>query len=456
MESLLAFYQCLVALALGAMIIVQAKRGTVPIFAARNFFYFGVLIFQLISAALAFTIQDYWQMGVGDPAGTGVKFSLILTTFIILFELVYRSGWFSFGLVRKLQTNFSIPSDRVMMAAAVTLVLLAVLFRFVFVYVPVFSALAGIIGTSLATAASGLICWIWARNLTNPLYVMVGAGVIGTAIVVTTFQAFGRRDLLSVMSCCLWGAYHGYFKYVPLRRSFIPLTVVAGCGMIMVAAFTAARSHENTKLSQAEMNSRILNADIKTGVIDLLSGQYAAPISMWLIESRPSPFAYSTLHSLKYAATNIIPRVYYDSKPVALGLTMVPEAGLDEGRGEGFTVGPGLVGHIWNDNPYLALPLYAILLGVILHVMDKIIALQPSHPLVVLPVGGALGDLIAIARGETGYYIFRTVAGVIVVYIALRVFTKLLMGSAATQGPPPSVEPDEESLNAGDGYGETA
>jgi uncharacterized membrane protein len=226
--------------------------------------------------------------------------------------------------------------------------------------------------------------------------------------------------------------------------------------MVLVAAFTAARSHDNMKLSQAEMNSRMLNADIKSGILDLLSGQFAGALSLWLIESRPSPFAYDTLHSFRYAATNVIPRIIYEDKPNALGITMVPEAGLDQGRGEGFTVGPGLIGHIANDNPWIALPFYAVLIGVILHVMDKLIKLQPFHPLAVIPVGGAMGDLTAIARGELGLYIFRTVMGVIVVYIMLRVCAKLFMGSAASEQHRLLNEQDDEEVTASENYGEVA
>ncbi|HYE60888.1 MAG TPA: hypothetical protein VD997_02735 [Phycisphaerales bacterium] len=425
---MLAFIHVLLAIGLLAMVIVQAKRGTVPMMSARNFFFFGVFIFQIVSAALSFSLEDYWETPVGDPDSTGLKYTVVLILFILLFNEVYKRGWFAFRLPQRLQTKLPIPTDGAMIGMAFVLVVFGAISRFLLVYIPVFGAMAGIIATAFAAAGSGLVCWVWARKLMNPLYAMAAIIVIGAAFVVATNKAFGRRDLLSVVIGCMWGAFHGYFRYVPLRRSIIPLGLVAGCGLVVVAAFTASRSSENKQLSQSELNSRMLNADLKAGVIDLLSGQYAAAISMWLIESRPNSFPYDTLHSFRYFATNPIPRVWYEDKPVALGLSMVPEVGLNEGKADGFTVGPGLIGHIWNDNPWLALPFYAIVLGVIMHILDKAVELQPGHPIAIIPVGGALGDLIAIPRGELGLYMFRTVCGVFMAWLMLRLLARLVAG----------------------------
>jgi hypothetical protein len=455
MQSLLAVIQIVLGFTLVSMVLVQGHNRTVPILSARNFFYFGLSIFQITSAAIAFWFEDYWETPVGDPAKIGSIYTSALITFLIIFEVVYRTGWFSFGLPRKLMTRFRVPTDAAMLTLSTVLIGFALLCKFVLIYIPVFGVLSALMATALAAAAAGIFCWTAPKRLFNPAVITVGVFVLGAAFVVGTYQAFGRRDILSVMTGCLWGAYHGHYKYLPLRRSLIPLASVAGVGVLVLAAFTAARSHDNTKLSQGEMNTRMAQADLKAGLIDLLSGQYAAGNSMWLIQSRPESFPYDTLHSLRYATTQIIPRDWYPGKPVALGLTMVPEAGMNVNRGDSFTLGPGLMGHVFNDNPWVALPLYPIILGVILHIFDRLLRYQPSNPFIVIPIGGALGECIALARGEFGLYLFRLVLSTITVYLAMVIIGRLVM-SRNWREQADELPPDDQVAEETLAYGEVA
>lgn len=426
MEPLLAFANVLLGLAIIAMILLQAHRGTVPLLSARTVFYFGLVIFQVNSAVTCFAFRDYWETNVGDPVRAGVIFTTCLVLFIVIFEVVYRTGWLSFNVPRRLATRFAPPADTTLLALSIASGTLAIVLRFVLIYIPVFNVLFGLLATPFATASAALFCWVWSKRVTNPALWVFGAFILGSAFLVSSYQSVSRRDLLSVATGCLWGAYHGHFRYVSWRRSIVPLATIAGAGMVLLAAFTATRSQADMQRSQSERNSLLAKADLKSGLTDLFGGQYCAPISLWLIETRPDQYPYDTLHTLRYAVTNVIPRDYYPGdKPVALGQTMVPEAGLNVGR-EGFSVGPGLMGHIFNDNPWLALPLYAIVLGVILHIFDRLPRLQPGNPFVVIPVGAALGELVAISRGEMGLYIFRTVMGCMATYVGLFALVWLL------------------------------
>ncbi len=442
MEPLLALMNIVLGGIIVAVVATQAKHGTVPLLSARNFFLMGVMLFQVISATVSFATQDYWEAYLGNPGRTGLIFTGALSLFLVLFHIVYTRGWFTFNLPVKLMTRFRVPSESTILGLSIAMGVLGLVCRFGLIYIPVFGVLAGMLANLFSSASAALLCWNWAKRLANPVYITAGVFILGAAFVVATYHAYGRRDLLTLMAACLFSAYRSHFRYLPLRKSLVPLGAIAAVGVLLLAAFTAARSAENAELSQKEMNSRMANADLKAGLLDLLSGQYAAACSMWLVESRPNSYPYNTLHSLRYAVTNIIPREYYPGdKPTGLGLTMVPEASMNINRGDTFSVGPGLVGHIFNDNPWIALPLYALLLGAIMHICDKLLVLQPDNPFIVIPVSCALGEFIAIPRGEMGLYSFRSVFGIGAVYVGMAVMAKVMMGSGWKYVPADEAEP---------------
>ena len=151
------------------------------------------------------------------------------------------------------------------------------------------------------------------------------------------------------------------------------------------------------------------------GALQLLGGQDAAANSMWVIENRPEPYPYDTLASLEYFLAHPIPRVIWDDKPLGLGTVMVKQS-METGVGEGFSLGPGLIGHIVNDNPWIALPLYAILLGAWLRILDDLLVRFAYQPYLVLPLGIELGEIMGLPRGELGFFAFRAIAGMAFAY----------------------------------------
>ena len=78
-----------------------------------------------------------------------------------------------------------------------------------------------------------------------------------------------------------------------------------------------------------------------------------------------------------------------------------------QGVPEGYNIGPGILGHCANDNPWIALPLYAVLLALFLRLLDELLIVHPNNPFVVLPVGAAIGQLLGLARGETATFLFH-------------------------------------------------
>jgi hypothetical protein len=168
---------------------------------------------------------------------------------------------------------------------------------------------------------------------------------------------------------------------------------------------------------------------------------------MWAIENHPEPVPYDTLASLVYFVVHPIPRMLWEDKPVGLGSLMVKQATVS-GKGEEYSLGPGLVAHIVNDNPWISLPLYAILLGAGLRILDDLLKRFPNQPYVVLPLGIELGEIIGLPRGELGLFLFRAVSGMACAYFGTILVAKLLRTLGFSSYTPESSDPqapDEEA-----------
>ena len=81
--------------------------------------------------------------------------------------------------------------------------------------------------------------------------------------------------------------------------------------------------------------------------------------------------------------------------------------------------------------------------------LDDRAAALPDNPFAVIPSGIALGEIIAIPRGELGLFYFRTLLAVVSVTIAMRVMAKILAASGvhiqAADGAPLSGHPEPET-----------
>jgi hypothetical protein len=426
MEFILAMYFSVLAVVIGAVVLLRVSRGE-PLLSTLHFFFAGFIIFQLTSAALALGFQHYGEIPVADPAYAGTWYAVLVTIFLVIFAVGWKTKALTFGLQNKIGTKQPVPTSATMMALAWGILGTAAFFRFVLAFIPVFSALALIIAAALASAAVAIGAWAWARHWANPAFVALFAVLLVTTIAMVIYQNFGRRDVTSVLIAAAWGAFHGHFKTISFRRAFFPFVAISVFGMVTIAAFTSTRTEKIVQMSFQETFTRLFSANIVTGLVDMAAGQECAVYSMYLVEGRPEIEPYNHLHSLSYAATALVPRIVWENKPVPLGLTMVPELGITK-KSEGYNVGPGLIGHILNDNPYICLWLYPLLLAAMLRIFDDLVKKFHDNPFIVVPVGVALGEITALARGELGLFLFRTVVAVISAYLLMWITARIMVG----------------------------
>lgn len=441
------------ALMLSLSIIGGIVRGIIrdrAIVTTRNAFLAGLLLFQVNAMILPLATDQFGEIGPTHPQFSGTVMLGMLIAFTACFWVIYNKGWFRLGLQNKLGTTLPIPSDKAIMIMAVLLLVSMIIFRLVLIYIPFFNILALIIAPGLGAGACAAICWVWARNIRNPVITAMTVAIVLTAFSLAIYQQFGRRDALSVLAACLWGAFHGGLKNVNFRRAAIPFAIVGGIAFLTVAALTSSRTEKSVDLTVGQLFQRLFSADLVVGILGVVGGSDAGPISMWVVENRSDPSTWEFLHSVKYCGTMAFPRAIWDQyfstpKPLAFGFTMIAEVGVT-GKAPAFNVGPGLVGHMMNDNPLFAFPLYTIIIAAGLRLLDDRVNQDPNNPFAVIPVGCALGEIMALARGELGLFMFRTIVVITSAWIAVWLIGKVLVMAGAVPRPASAFEEEPDPL----------
>lgn len=423
-EGFLNFGFILLSLFLIALIGVQGLRRTVPFISVRNLFLAGFIVFQLVSASVVLTTQDFDLFRVSDLPRAASILLMLCVLFILIFLIATRWRFPAEFLLRRIPSRGSAPNFVSLAVLSGMALATGILFKNILIYVPVFGVLSNIIGSGLLAAAVGLAAWAVAPRMLNPVALALFFGVLLVAAISAMHLSYGRRDLLTVLLAAIWGAYHGHWRHLGRTREMAMLFLICFGAIFLLAAVTVTRSKQ---IGGAEMLNRIASVrgeQLEYGLAATFSGQLTARNSLWVIEHFPEPYDYKPFDTLLYTIVHPIPRAIWEGKPSGLGWEMTNE--YAKIGYAGFTVGPGVIGHIWADNPWLSLVPYAILFAALCRTMDEIVLRRPYNPFIVVAFGAALGQVIAIPRGDVGLFLFRTFSAVFFTLVAMVIVTKFL------------------------------
>jgi len=432
------------------MVLFQYVRQRVDILSLRNLFLLGFIIFQSNNAARVMWIEYFGEYPVVDPQTTGLKFVFMSVLFLAVFLAAYHSGIFVSKFAASRAKAYRTPSVTSMLTLAVVFVMSGVLCRMVLAKLPVplFPQVFMPIGSGLVFVAVAIAGGSWAPRAFNPVVGGIAAAIVVMAMI-PIIGDFSRREILGLSMAFLWGAYHAHWKFLSPGAALMRLAAVGAAGAMLLAAHTAIRgAFIGKQVPIGEVVRMLMGAQIRDGATDLASGQDAGAISMWLIETRPGQYEYDTLHTARLLFTHPVPRMVYPEKPIALAQMVPKQSGSIAFKAETYNVGPGIIGHIANDNPWLALAPYAIFLGLFLRLLDDLVKWNAANPFVLLPIGVGLGQIVALARGETGHFLFMGMLNMLGAYIAMQLFVRLMTTFGFT------MRYDEFAQDTGDEWGD--
>lgn len=426
MATLIAIILVFIAIWLIALMLFQGLSGRAEFLSVRNFFLLGFIVFQLVSGALAIVGPRTRDFGLVGMPTTAMIYLFMVTVFLGIFLVAYQRGWLVHRLANYIPVGTAEPAAASMLTLAFVFLGVGVFFRVVLIQIPVVAPAFFMMGSALLAVAAGMSAWVWAGRMFNPVLAVAMVVITGIALAGVLHTDFGRRAILGVVGCVGWGAYHGSWKHLGPRRVVVLLGGAGLGALVLVAAFTAARDSSNRDRSLGQAVTAVRGANVKEGVRLLLTGQDAGRNSMWLLENYPERYPYDTLHTARYFLTLGIPREFYENKPEALGRTAVAQANADRKRASNYSIGPGLIGHMATDNPFLALPIYALFGALFMSLLDRLIAIHPTNPFVILPIGTTLGQFVGLARGETGLFLFQAFMGITAAWVLMFMCAKVL------------------------------
>ena len=415
----LAFVLCM-------MMLKQGLSQSINFLSARNLFFLGFIVYQLVNPANALRTENFTFFHVANPESAGKTFLLYVYLFTGVFLLSYHKLQPSRLLARKFPAPQREADDSFFLGLAVSLVLLGLAFRFFGVYIPVLRVASTNMSIALAAVSCGIAGWVWGNRPLNPFVVGVTVLIVGLSFVICMTGIFSRRPLIGIALGLAWGAYHRRARYmnpVKLLAVVSPLLLFA---VVVVGAYTAIRTNKVNSVTTAEATARKMGqADIAAGIKDIFGGQTTGSASLWAIEQWPDKLDYRPLFSLRYMAYWYVPRDLWPEKPVPLSKEVASLARADYMNRKRITVPPGVVGYSAAEGGVLAIIVYALFFGQLFRFIDELIRLNPLNPFVILPAGCATGQMLGMARGDIAIFTNLIVLGFISSFALLYVASKM-------------------------------
>ena len=421
----MVYVSLLLLLALSAVIVTimvrDSLRGRVEVFSARNTFLFGILLFQSVSASISLLADDYGQVYLQSPGVTSLIYTGMLTAFLVIFFYTYSKGPWVVRLANRQSTPHD-ASDTGLLLCAFAAVGIGLLLRFVLGTIPIIGVLTIQLAAGCFAVACGLAGWAWGRRPANLAVVAAAVLLLIVCVAALLAYTFGRREVLGVLLTFVWALFYARWRHSGASLLIARTIVFGSIGFVFLTFFTAARRGDEANRTAMEYFvafTQVSGSEIAESVFALTNGQQAGSNSMWLIETHPKDFPYDTLHSLGYYVTHPIPRVTWESKYEPLGQTMVKDARIAR-MAEEFSLGPGIIGHIANDNPWIALPVYAFILGLVMRFIDQRVQRYIDDPFIVVTLGAGLAQILAMPRGEVGLFAFQLTAAIAGGWLVMR------------------------------------
>tara|TARA_A100000171_G_scaffold49585_2_gene58975 strand:- start:1750 stop:3168 length:1419 start_codon:yes stop_codon:yes gene_type:complete len=426
MIAVLIIGYVLLAITIISLMIKDAVQERSYLLSVRNIFLIGFLVFQVTSPLYPLSTGLNGQFDLADPVRSGSEILVSGAVFFGLFYLLYPRLPLMRKVVRVLPVTKFNPGPSLCIAISIALTVTAVLLHFG-VNVPLIGVLARFLAISFSAIACGLVAWVWAPRLYNPAYAMLTLGVLAVNSLNVITGAFGRRELVAVLGCFLWGMFYSWWRQFDPRRAIAIMVIVGLAPTLLLALYTSARaSAEHDRTASEHVQAMLSEGSVSEGMMMLLSGQNAGGVSLWCAENFPENFDRRPLFTMRYVMMYPVPRAIWRDKPQTLSKQLPYFANMVKVHKDRLTIGPGILGHASAEGGWYALVIYAIILAYVCRFFDEMLLKGVHNPLIVLPVGSALGQVLGLPRGETGVFLFILVFSVIGSYVALVIVSKIL------------------------------
>ncbi len=390
-------------------VVADYYRGRHPLFSHRNLLLISLAFFQCLSAVTNLRYGMRWQ-GVAISQGSMVRFAAGLVLFTVLFLVVYRwrrPGEWLASLVPTRSPSKTILPILFVLGVALTFGLES---RFALIPLPEpLRTLALPVGRGLCCFSIILLLWVWNEHRLNAAAWLVCPALIMIVLLSLLRGEFGRRAVLSGVLAVAWGMYYFRWQFKTAIMNTPKYAVWGLAIVLLIGGVTAIRSR---KAETYSLRYRIF------AVIDAISLEEARNLfysdtfasSVYAIERYTSDLRPQPFHSTLYTLAHPIPRAIWPDKPISLAEILNDVVTVKTLKQ--FNWGPGLMGHAWHEGGLLFVGYFALVFGLLYGAVDRRLMQQASNPYFVAVSGAALGQVIAMARGDIGFFMVNWIYGV--------------------------------------------
>ena len=434
------------SIAVGVVAVADYLRGRVEALSLRNVSLLGFLIFMVWSAHVGLRFDPNSSYMLADPTGTVFKWLLWCALFLLLYLIAYRMGFGSKAIARILPAPTATIGPVSAWPLIAMLTGLGLLLKIV--PIPLIGVLTTMTAVGLASVSAGIAGWVWGPRLFNPVFALLGGVTVLANAYVANYGEFGRRPLVSVGACLIWGMYYSSFRTMRLPSMAGRIALVAIPPMILFGLYSSVRSWDT--IGTTAVVTEMFTQGDATQSLREVGEQDTARIGQWLMEYTERG-AYETrpLFSIAYFFMYPIPRDFFGvlgyEKPYPISTQMADlsnRQGVKRGA-TGVTNPAGIVGNTFAEGGLIAIVAYAIAGAFIFRLGDEFVRRNVSSAFLVLPVGASLGQVLGIPRGESSVFMFHFV------WTSISVTVLMLMASAViTRVFPQLVAADQNTLDS--------
>lgn len=410
MQTVVAIISAVLLVILCGVALVQYYRGLHPLFSHRNLFLFSVAFFQCLSAITNVFFGMRWQ-GVEITTASYVRFTLGLVLFVALFFLIYNWRGPVEWLARHIPTRS--PSRTILPVMSVLAVALFFGLESRFAILPypgTVRVLALPVGRGLCCFSIVLLLWVWNEHRLNVFAWMICPALILIVLLSLLRGEFGRRAVLSGALAVAWGMYYFRWQFKTAIMN-TPKYALGGLGvLLLIGGVTAIRSQSAESFSLSYRLRAVSDAISIDKAKELFATDCFAS-TMYTIQRYTTDLAPQPFHSTFYTLTHPVPRELWSGKPQPLA-EILPQV-VSVARLKRFNWGPGLMGHAWHEGGFIFVVYFALVFGLLYGAVDLRTIQQSTNPYFIAVTGAALGQVIAMARGDIGFFMVNWTYGVL-------------------------------------------
>lgn len=403
-----------------AIVLMNILRRRWDALSWRNLFLLGFAEFIALSS--------FWvSRGVITPGvpvdGRGM--TMLAWANLLFFALFLPATWRGRRgrFIPRLLPRLSLPVTTPGIIATIVVLLAVSLVATTVIGAGYAAALMHFFRSAPPAAAVALATYYLVSRRFNPTAWALFLSTILIASLVAMVGTVSRRPLLGVFLAIPWMWYWGIWRYRSPSVNVVRLSAALSLVILVLIAYApfrfmgVQRFGAGATIERRAQQFLELTRDPWRRVTDEIIANYlyndASVLALYVVEHYPSSYPYTPLHTAAWMLANPVPRAWWPDKPKALGILIKERLGTEA------NLSAGIVAHGWAEGGLLGVAAFAVFFGLVAGWFDRALADRADNPYFIAMIGGTLGNVLGLARGDVALFFLEILVGMAVVALIM-------------------------------------